>query len=274
MGTSRAEDLARIRDALAAAEEILLDLAGAGLEVRRKAGGEPVTEADRRVNQALASLLPRGDEGWLSEETTDDLSREHRRRVWVVDPLDGTKEFIAGVPEWCVSVGLVEDGRAVAGGICNPVSRQTFVGAMEAGVTLNGEPVHASERASLEGAVVVASRSEMGRGEWGRFAGAPFVVRPVGSVAYKLALVSAGLADATWTLTPKHEWDVAAGVALVRAAGGTVWGPAGESVTFNRKRPRLEGLIASGSGLASAVRNLLGGGGSGTQNSPQSGKTA
>ena len=97
-----------------------------------------------------------------------------------------------------------------------------FSGSLDSGVTYNGKPAHVSPRTSLEGAVILASRSEIKRGEWKRFEKAAVKIRPMGSVAYKLALVSAGLADITFTLTPKHEWDIAAGAALVSSAGGFI----------------------------------------------------
>jgi myo-inositol-1(or 4)-monophosphatase len=217
-----------------------------------------VTEADLEVNAVLARLLPRSGEGWLSEETADDADRLGRDRVWVVDPLDGTREFVAGIPEWCVSIALVEAGRPVAGGICNPATGQTVLGAREMGATCNGAPCRASTRATLEGAEILASRSEVKRGEWERFRAGPFAIRPMGSVAYKMALVAAGLADATWTLVPKHEWDVAAGTALVLAAGGRVFTPEGEEPTFNRRTPKLAGLVGAGAGLERPIRDLLG----------------
>jgi myo-inositol-1(or 4)-monophosphatase len=255
---SRYHDLERIREALERATQVLAGFPAATLEVARKPGGDPVTEADRSVNEVLRACLPRGDEGWLSEETSDDPVRLGRRRVWIVDPLDGTREFVTGIPEWAVSIGLVEDGRAVAGGVLNPAQGQWFLGSDETGVTMNGRPVRASSSARLESAVVLASRSELGRGEWARFDGQPFRVRPCGSVAYKLAQVAAGLADATWSLVPKHEWDVAAGVALVRAAGGTAFQLDGTEPAFNQRSPRLAGLVATGCGLRGPVAKLLG----------------
>jgi myo-inositol-1(or 4)-monophosphatase len=254
---TRHDDIVRIARALREASRILAGYFGSDLAVERKAGGDPVTEADRAANEALLQILPADGEGWLSEETVDDPRRLMARRVWIVDPLDGTREFVTGIPEWCVSVGLVEDGEPVAGGICNPASGETVIGAAGLGVKLNGRPAATSARAGLLGASVLASRSEVKRGEWERFRDAPFRVRACGSVAYKLALVAAGLADATWTLVPKHEWDVAAGVALVRAAGGHVWMPTGERLRFNRPSPKLPGLIATSAALAPAAGEFL-----------------
>jgi myo-inositol-1(or 4)-monophosphatase len=257
-GAFQREALCRIRGALEEASAVLRGFRADNLRVEHKPGAGPVTEADRAVNDVLARLLPSDDQGWLSEESEDDPRRLEKRRVWAVDPLDGTREFIAGIPEWCVSVGLLEDGRPVAGGVANPATGEVFLGSLETGVTYNGRPARVSSRQSLDGALVLASRSEVDRGEWARFRDASFTVRPVGSVAYKLALVAAGLADATWTLVPKHEWDVAAGVALVLAAGGTVQGRDGSPLRFNQPRPLLSGLIAQPPALLPAVRRELG----------------
>ncbi len=250
-------DLKRIDDALKAALEVFNRLSSRQLNVDRKQGGDPVTEADRCIDETLRQILSSAGEGWLSEETIDDSRRLSQDRVWIVDPLDGTKEYIAGIPEYCVSIGLVESGNPIAGGIANPRTGECFLGARGQGVLVNKGRTQASRRTSLEGATVLASRSEVSRGEWERFRGARFNVRPVGSVAYKLALVAAGLADATWTLVPKHEWDVAAGTALVLASGGAVFMPDGRSPSFNARQPRLGGLIACAPGLQAPLRLLL-----------------
>ena len=252
----RGQDLQRIAEALKAAAEILRGCSPQTVRAELKGNNEPVTELDRAVNDRLRELLPREDEGWLSEETVDDLSRLQRRRVWVVDPLDGTREFLAGIPEWCVSIALVEDGRTVAGGICNPAREEFFLGSRETGVTLNGEPARLRPCRSLTEAVVLASRSETARGEWAGFQNAPFHVRAMGSVAYKLACVAVGRADATWTRRPKNEWDVAAGVALVLAAGGAV-ATQPSPLLFNRRVPRFQSVLALGPGARQLFAGFL-----------------
>ncbi len=254
----RSDDLARIHEALLAAGEALADFTPGEVESRRKAGGDPVTEADLVVNRVLAADLPREGEGWLSEETADDPARLDCERVWVVDPVDGTREFVEGIPEWCISVGLVERGRAVAGGIYNPHVGRLILGAEGMGVTLDGRPASTRDTVRLGGALVLASRSEVRRGEWDRFFDTPISVRNMGSVAYKLGLVGAGLADATWTLVPKHEWDVAAGAAIVLAGGGRVLTLDGEEPAFNQPAPKLTGFVATAPGLEEPVRRLLG----------------
>src|SRR5690349_9420086 len=254
--SSYAEIVQRIQSALDAAREVLGRFTAGAIEAEYKAGHDPVTEADRCVDAVLRKELLRNGEGWLSEESVDDLSRLEKGRVWVVDPLDGTREFVAGIPEFCVSIAIVEHGRAIAGGICNPATGETFVGSLETGLNYNGKPAQVSQRTSLEGALVLASRSEMKRGEWKPFVNAPFKIQPMGSVAYKLAKVSAGLADLTFTLTPKHEWDVAAGAALVASGGGFVQ-TLDTPLRCNREKPLIAGLIAGGAQLQGKLLEFL-----------------
>src|SRR5207237_7604625 len=163
---SRSEILQRIQSALEAARTVFSRFTCGTIEAEYKAGQDPVTEADRSVDAVLRKELLRDGEGWLSEESVDDFTRLQRIRIWVVDPLDGTREFVAGIPEFCVSVSMVEDGRPIAGGICNPATDEMFLGSIGSGVTYNGNPAHASWRSSVCGAAVRASCSEGKRGAW------------------------------------------------------------------------------------------------------------
>jgi myo-inositol-1(or 4)-monophosphatase len=244
--SSYADILQRIQAALDATRVVFARFTPGLIKVEYKAGHDPVTEADRALDAVLRRTLLRDSEGWLSEETADDLSRLEKQRVWIVDPLDGTREFVLGLPEFCVSIGFVEAGKPVAGGIYNPATNQVFLGAIDAGLLYNGKPAATSRRSGLAGALVLASRSEVNRREWKQFDNAPFKIQAMGSVAYKLALVAAGLADATFTLTTKREWDVVAGAALVESAGGFVATLEKTDLTANRRNPRLSGLLACG----------------------------
>jgi myo-inositol-1(or 4)-monophosphatase len=257
LSTLSSDFLRRIETALHEALTIFDRFTPGKVATEYKVGTDPVTEADRQLDAALRKTLLRQGEGWLSEESVDDPSRLDRQYVWIVDPLDGTREFVTGIPEFCASIGLVENGRPVAGGICNPATGEFFLGSIETGLTYNGGPKKASQRTALDGATVLASRSEVKRGEWKQFENAPFKVAPMGSVAYKLARVAAGLDDATFTLTPKNEWDVAAGIALILSAGGFARPLDQAEFTFNRKNPLLPGLIACGAGLRSPLSEFL-----------------
>jgi len=249
--------LERIHAALEASRAVFARFTPGAIETEYKVGHDPVTEADRALDAVLRQELLREGEGWLSEESVDDPVRLQRSRVWVVDPLDGTREFVKGIPEFCVSIGYVKDGRPVAGGIYNPATDETFLGSIGSGVTYNGKPSQPSQRKTLDGALVLASRSEVKRGEWKAFEGSMLEIRPMGSVAYKLALVSAGLADVTFTLTPKNEWDVVAGAALVQSAEGFVSTLEKAPLTANRRDPLLSGLLASGPFLKEELLALV-----------------
>src|SRR5215831_9449381 len=257
MNSAYSDILTRIEAAMEAARTVFARFTPGEIETEYKIGHDPVTEADRAIDAVLRQNLLRDGEGWLSEESADDMSRLSKSRVWVVDPLDGTREFVQGIPEFCASIGFVEDGRPVAGGICNPATSETIIGAIDCGVLYNGKPARPSQRTTLKGSLILESRSEVKRGEWQQFQSSEYQIQPMGSVAYKLALVAAGLADITFTLIPKHEWDVAAGCALVLSGGGrarTKWKP---ELAFNRQHPKLGGLIACGPLLQDELMTFL-----------------
>jgi myo-inositol-1(or 4)-monophosphatase len=246
MTSSYSGTLTRIEAALEAARVVFARFTPGEIEAEYKAGHDPVTEADRAIDAVLRQNLLRDGEGWLSEESVDDPSRLDKKHVWVVDPLDGTREFVQGIPEFCVSIGFVENGRPVAGGICNPATKETIIGAVDCGILYNGAPARPTRRSDIKGALILASRSEVKRGEWQHFMNGDFQIKPMGSVAYKLSLVAAGRADITFTLTPKNEWDVAAGAALVESAGGFVATLDNMPLRCNNRNPLLTGLLASG----------------------------
>lgn len=245
-------DLERITQALEASAAIFRARRLDSIRVSEKAGGDPVTDVELAVDRLLFEALVRPGDGWLSEESADNSDRLTRSRVWLVDPLDGTREYITGVPECCISIALMDAGRLAAAGVLNPCTGEMFCGSADTGVMSSNSTTKmiGSERPDDSSPIVLASRSEVNRGEWRRFRDAEFRVQPMGSVAYKLALVAAGKADATWTLVPKHEWDVAAGAALIQFSRGVVLRTDGQAPVFSQHDPILPGLAAfSASGL-------------------------
>ncbi len=254
-----ARELEAAKSAAIAAGEILRShYHERGFEVNHKGKDNPVTTADFEADHKLKELLHGGfpEYGWLSEETADDGARLKHDRVWIVDPLDGTKEFIKGIPEFVVAIALAEHGIPVLGVTYNPIKHELFSCARGTGVHLDGTPAQVTARATLTDATVLASRSETSRGEWKAYEG-KIKVNAIGSVAYKLALVAAGRADATFTLTPKSEWDVASGTALVLEAGGRVTGLDGSELRFNQKSVRLSGFVASNGKLHDAIDRMI-----------------
>jgi myo-inositol-1(or 4)-monophosphatase len=227
--------------------------------VRQKAADSPVTEADLEANQCIRGIISENfpDDGWLSEETRDSAERLSKRRVWVVDPLDGTKEFIGHIPEFCVCIALVDDGISVLGVSYNPAREEMFTASQGAGATLNGAPAHVSAIGDLGAARFLASRSENARGEWDEFR-STLQIELTGSVAYKLGLIAAGKGDATFSLTPKNEWDICAGTALITEAGGRITDRYGRPLRFNQQPDtRLPGIIASNATLYTPIVELL-----------------
>lgn len=247
----------RVESALSAAHEVFRKYEGLFIAENSKAGGDPLTEVDLALDRAIKESLGHDGEGWLSEETADDLSRLESELVWIVDPLDGTREFIDGLPEYCTSVAAVLNGTPVAGGVMNPAADVTVIGAVGVGLTCNGVRVDTNVDRARVLSRVLASRSEVARGKWAPVAEAGIEVEPMGSVAYKMARVSAGLDDVTWTPVPKHEWDVAGGAALLAAAGGRATGLDGHPLMFNQERPWFNGVIALRPGLESELRSIL-----------------
>jgi len=256
-----ARELAAAQDAAIAAGKLIKSLYGSNqLGAGQKGYDNPVTAADLKANQIIRERIlgEFPEDGWLSEETEDQLERTSWNRVWVIDPLDGTKEFINQIGEFCVSIALVEDGKPVIGVIYNPITNELFAASRDEPLRMNGKVVSVSRQRDPAVATVLASRSENGRGEWDRFRGR-FKVKPTGSVAYKLALIAAGRGDATFSLTPKHEWDVCAGAALIEAAGGRITDSDGEPLVFNRHiPPLLPGIIAANPDLHQKLIAIVG----------------
>ncbi|HET8721359.1 MAG TPA: 3'(2'),5'-bisphosphate nucleotidase CysQ [Nitrospira sp.] len=234
-----------------------MDLALKGFDVQIKKDRSPVTTADLEVNRILRHMQEAHfpDDGWLSEESPDDPARLAKARVWVVDPIDGTKAFVNKLPQYCISVGLVEGGRPVLGAIFNPSTDELFTATVGRGLRVNGQP--------MSPAAPVGERSEVLVNPWeyrgGRWADLDGEVhcRPTLSIAYALALVAAGRAQATLTIEPENEWDVAAGVLLIEESGGSVSDAEGRPFVFNQAIPRFRGIIAVSATARAELRPLL-----------------
>lgn len=204
-----------------------------------KADLSPVTLADRRSDELLKSRLSSLVPGaaWLSEETADDSRRLTREVVWIVDPLDGTKEFVEGVPQYAVVIALVEKGEPVLGIVHNPTTGEVFSAVRGEGAMKDGAPIVVAESGAM-----LASRSEVKRGEFEPFG--DWELEAVGSIALKLALVASGHGAVTLSRGPKWEWDVCAGSLIVREAGGRATDMLGERFRFNNAFPKVRGVLA------------------------------
>ena len=219
-----------------------------------KADGSQVSEADLAVDAGLKLDLTtrRRKYGWLSEERPDDRSRLKYSRVWMIDPIYGTGAFLREIPEGTISVAQVENGVPVIGVVYNPESGEFFHAIRGAGAFLNETPIQTTDQTTLEGARVIASgglfRKKIWENPW-----PDVTARWVNSVAYRLALVADGTGDATISLTPKAEWDLAAAAVIVEEAGGVITDHLGNSHKYNSEDPKFPSLVASGKALHPAL---------------------
>lgn len=226
--------------------------------VEKADGKGPLTEADLAANAILIDAITAAfpDDGILSEETKDTPERLGKRRCWILDPLDGTKEFTLKIPEFCVSVGFVVDGRPAVGALYNPATDELIAGEVGVGATLNGEPVRVSAKDSLAGSRLLVSRTEMKKGWFARWEG-QLDLEPMGSVAWKFGLVAAGRAEASFTPQPRNEWDLCGGVACILAAGGHCTDGTGTPYAFNRADPLHIGVCGTNGALHDAVMGMM-----------------
>lgn len=229
----------RVVEAAIEAGRVIEQIRAAGFDVREKKGQGPVTEADHAADALLKErLLALESCGWLSEETADHPDRLSRPRLWVVDPLDGTKEFVQGIPEYSVAVALVEHSAPVLGVVHNPASRVTYWALRGEGAWRDGAPIRVGE-----GDTLLASRSEIKRGEFAGFR-QEWDIHHVGSIEFKLAQVAAGEAAVTLSRGPKWEWDVCAGALIVEEAGGIATDVFGGVFQYNQPFPKVRGVLA------------------------------
>lgn len=243
-------DLELLREAALQAGDMALERREAGLKVRVKPGGSPVTDADEAVDAWLRETLTaaRPDHGWLSEETPDTTERLSRRRLIIADPIDGTVAYMKRRPWWSVALAIVEDGEPVAAVIHVPDLNETFEATAGGGARLNGRAVQASDVTQLDDAAVLADARLLEGPQWPE----PWPVMRFerrNSLAYRMALVGAGAFDAAIALTPKWDWDVAAGALIAAEAGARVSDHHGRPWRFNRPDPRQASLVCAAPAL-------------------------
>lgn len=238
--------------ALEAGRAVMPDF-GRADDVRFKSPGQPVTPADLRADRILRDRLGAADPaaGWLSEETVDSAARLACERVWVVDPIDGTQRFLDGIPEFGISVALVERGEPVVAVIHNPATGCSYHAVAGRGAFRDGVPITCAGVPAGATPRLLVSSAEVAAGELAGLA-AGFEMRSLGSTSIKLASAADGTGDVYLSRRAKGEWDVCAGALIVREAGGVVSDAAGAALAFNRPVPLVQGVLA-GSPTAHAL---------------------
>ncbi|MEC3951152.1 inositol monophosphatase family protein [Sphingobium sp. HWE2-09] len=217
-----------------------------------KVPGHPVCEADLSVDamlrDRLAAIDP--DAGWLSEETADTVHRLGVPRVWVVDPIDGTRDYLRGRPGWAVSVALVDNGAVTIGILAAPARNELWIAQRGKGATRNGQPLRAGSRSALPGARVPADQLPRADRDL-------VTVDKPNSIALRMAMVAADEADLVATVRWGNEWDIAAAALIVQEAGGAVTDALGDPLRFNRPLPTAFGLLCSAPGIHAAAVDRL-----------------
>ena len=226
-------------------------------DIREKSPNNPVTTADLMANHQIREIICHAfpDDGWLSEETEDSPDRLAKSRVWVIDPIDGTEEFIAGIPEFAISIALVVEGTPAIGVLHNPATAELFYAETGGGAFCNGTPIHCSPCRPLKQASMLVSQTEHRKGLLAGLIPLVAEIQYIGSVTYKLARLAAGTGDLYVTVRPKNEWDFCAGDLILREAGGVLWDQAGQTIRYNKKSVRQPtGLFA---GNPTLVRQII-----------------
>ncbi|RPE64836.1 myo-inositol-1(or 4)-monophosphatase [Pacificibacter maritimus] len=218
----------------------------------------PVTEADMAVNNMLFAdlMAARPDYGWLSEETLDTDARLTKDRVFIIDPIDGTRSFIEGDHNWAHSLAIAEHGEIIAGVVYLPIRDRLFAAAKGQGASLNSMPLKCDHRKEIDGARVLTHKHNMDPKLWN--GGCPdFVPKFRSSLAYRTALVGQGRFDAMISLRNTWEWDVAAGSLIAQEAGAKVIDHLGAPLSFNKPTPAFAGFIAANRELATSIVQRL-----------------
>jgi myo-inositol-1(or 4)-monophosphatase len=253
----RARAAALLADGVREAGALALSMFGKPLKNWTKDASSPVSEADIAVDKLLRERLSGAEPGfgWLSEESIDDAARLAARFVWIVDPIDGTRGYIAGMPDWAVSAALVENGRPIAACLFAPVTDEFFMASAGGGATCNGVAI-----AATTGADIAQARFAGPKNFLQRLAQVvpPFAIVPrIHSLALRLARVAQGTIDAAIAGGNSHDWDLAAADLLVHEAGGALTAFGGEPLTYNRPEPRHGMLVAAGRERHARLLELL-----------------
>jgi myo-inositol-1(or 4)-monophosphatase len=239
-------DAALLKDSVREAGLLALSLFRTELKNWTKGASSPVSEADIRVNdlleQRLRSATP--DYGWLSEESVDDEARLEERLVWIVDPIDGTRGYLAGREDWCVSVALVEDACPVLAAVFVPASDEFFFAARGQGAALNDAPVHATAGTELDFSRIAGPKPLVER--LNRSSGEITLHPRIGSLALRLCRVAQGSLDAAFAGGQSRDWDLAAANLIVQEADGNMTALSGDTIAYNRREVTHGMLVAAG----------------------------
>jgi len=254
----QANDLTLLTEAARVAATTATRFIGGPLEVTHKPDDSPVTAADLAVNATLSDMLQsaRPHYGWLSEESADEPTRLAAEHTFIIDPIDGTRSFIAGEDTWAHSIAIARNGVITAAVVYLPLKDKLYAAALGHGATLNGTPIAVAAPTTLGKANVLTTRPNLDPHHWhGAVPDFRRSHRP--SLAYRLSLVAEGAYDAMFTLRPSWEWDIAAGALILTEAGARVSDRTGADLRFNNPHPQVNGVVAGAEGVWAEVLSGL-----------------
>lgn len=254
-----AADTALLADSVRESGAIARRYFGGSYKTWAKGRGDPVTEADIAIDRHLHAVLTgrRPAYGWLSEETEDDRTRLTKDRIFVVDPIDGTIGFIKGRPHFTIVAAVVDAGRPVAAAIYNPISDELFEATLGGGARLNGRPIRARDRDVIDGAHILGASGLAADPRWRAPLPASVTVENRASLAYRLALVAAGMFDAMVSLSIKRDWDLAAGDLILNEAGARLTSDTGTVLLYNQTQTVQRGVVGAAPRLHGLLLNRL-----------------
>ena len=241
-----ARDAVLLKETVREAGALALSLFRTELKNWTKGASSPVSEADIAVNDLIADRLRSATPGygWLSEESADDEMRLEKQLVWIVDPIDGTRGYLAGREDWCVSVALVEGTRPLLAAVFAPASEEFFFAERGQGSWLNGLPVHAASGVELDFSRVAGPKPLVER--LNRSAGEMILHPRIGSLALRLCRVAQGRLDAAFAGGQSRDWDLAAADLIVQEANGNMTALSGDTILYNRREVTHGVLVAAG----------------------------
>jgi myo-inositol-1(or 4)-monophosphatase len=252
---ARARDRERLSAAVREAGALAMKSFGGTFKSWTKHGDSPVSEVDIAIDELLRAHLCEANDGWLSEERENDPARLERHRIWVIDPIDGTRAYIAGSIDWTISAALVEDGRPTVAVVFAPASDEFFVATLGGGATRNDAPIAVTAGAGLDGARLGGPRRML---EWLAKHHPEIAAMPrVRSLALRLVRVADGGLDLALTSGNSHDWDLAAADLLLHEAGGMLTSLNGKPLIYNQSNPVHGVLVAADRGRHPALLDLV-----------------
>ena len=226
------------------------------ISVNYKSKNQPVTNADIAIDGYLKSFFEKKTPtfGWVSEETKDNLSRFKSKLFWCLDPIDGTRSYINGKPEYTISLALMNGSKPIMGYILNPETNELFFAREKGGAYCNNKRIYVNNNSKINSLRYGISSSEIKKLETYKFYKEKQILK-MGSIAYKVALVAKGTIDVALSFTMKNDWDLAASDLIIKEAGGNIKNISGKDIIYNSESMRIESVIASNNNLIEKLSN-------------------